>query len=47
MKSENHIDPDIFDIFIRERVYLDYAQEFLDPAQIDELDEAAIPGYAG
>jgi Flp pilus assembly protein TadB len=47
MKSENHIDPDIFDIFIRERVYLDYAQEFLDPAQIDEIDEAAIPGYAG
>ena len=47
MKTENHIDPDIFDIFIRQRVYLDYAHEFLDPAQIDEIDEASIPGYAG
>ena len=47
MKKENHIDPDIFEIFIRERVYLDYAEEFLDPEQIDEIDESLIPGYAG
>ena len=47
MKMDNHIDPDIFDIFVRERVYLDYAHEFLDPAQIDEIDETSIPGYAG
>jgi HD-GYP domain-containing protein (c-di-GMP phosphodiesterase class II) len=47
MKKDNHIDPDIFEIFIRERVYLDYAEEFLDPEQIDEIDEASIPGYAG
>ncbi len=45
MKQEDHIDPDLFDIFIRERVYLDYAREFLDPDQIDEIDESAIPGY--
>ncbi len=45
MKENNHIDPDIFDIFIREKVYLDYAEEFLLPEQIDEIDEAAIPGY--
>jgi response regulator RpfG family c-di-GMP phosphodiesterase len=45
MKTDQHIDPDIFDIFIRERVYLDYAHEFLDPEQIDEIDETAIPGY--
>ncbi len=45
MKQEQHIDPDLFDIFIRERVYLDYAEEFLDPDQIDEIDETAIPGY--
>ncbi|MDH3388300.1 MAG: GAF domain-containing protein [Gammaproteobacteria bacterium] len=47
MKKDNHIDPDIFDIFIKERVYLDYAEEFLDPDQIDEIDESQIPGYAG
>ena len=47
MKKDNHIDPDIFEIFIRERIYLDYAEEFLDPEQIDEIDETLIPGYAG
>ncbi|MFT5505518.1 MAG: HD-GYP domain-containing protein (c-di-GMP phosphodiesterase class II) [Gammaproteobacteria bacterium] len=45
MKKEDHIDPDIFDIFIREKVYLDYAEEFLDPEQIDVIDESLIPGY--
>jgi HD-GYP domain-containing protein (c-di-GMP phosphodiesterase class II) len=45
MKKENHIDPDIFDIFIKHKVYLDYAEEFLDPEQIDEIDESIIPGY--
>ena len=47
MKKDQHIDPDIFEVFIRERVYLDYAEEFLDPEQIDEIDESLIPGYAG
>ena len=31
MKQDKHIDPDIFEIFIKQRVYLDYAEEFLDP----------------
>jgi HD-GYP domain-containing protein (c-di-GMP phosphodiesterase class II) len=44
-RMRNHIDPDLFDIFIREKVYLDYAKRFMDPAQIDEVDEASIPGY--
>ncbi len=47
MKKENHIDPDIFDVFIKNRVYLDYAEEFLDPEQIDNIDENLIPGYSG
>jgi hypothetical protein len=46
MKQNDHIDPDIFDIFVREKVYLDYAREFLDPEQIDQVDESLIPGYA-
>jgi HD-GYP domain-containing protein (c-di-GMP phosphodiesterase class II) len=45
MKKRGHIDPDIFEIFIREGVYMDYAQKFLDPQQIDEIDETLIPGY--
>lgn len=45
MKLDNHIDPDLFDLFIREKVYLKYAQMFLAPEQIDEVDESKIPGY--
>ena len=46
MKIEDHIDPDIFDVFIKNQVYLDYAQEFLEPEQIDEIDETKILGYS-
>jgi len=45
MKKDQHIDPDIFDIFIQHRVYLQYAEEFLDPEQIDEIDEASLSSY--
>jgi HD-GYP domain-containing protein (c-di-GMP phosphodiesterase class II) len=45
MKQGGHIDPDLFDIFVRDKVYLRYAREFLDPEQIDEVDETRIPGY--
>jgi HD-GYP domain-containing protein (c-di-GMP phosphodiesterase class II) len=43
-KLDGHIDPDLFDIFIREKVYLDYARQFLAPEQIDEVDLSKIPG---
>ncbi|HEY0963760.1 MAG TPA: HD domain-containing phosphohydrolase [Pseudomonadales bacterium] len=46
MKLDGHVDPDLFDVFIRERVYLQYAREFLAPEQIDEVDLRAIPGIA-
>ncbi len=45
MKMKNHVDPDLFDVFIREKVYLDYARRFLDPDQIDQVDHSQIPGY--
>ncbi len=44
-KLGGHIDPDLFDVFMREKVYLEYAHQFLDPEQIDEVDESKIPGY--
>lgn len=44
-KLSGHIDPDLFDVFVREKVYLKYARQFLDPAQVDIVDEGAIPGY--
>jgi hypothetical protein len=45
MRLDNHIDPDVFDLFICEKIYLKYAEKFLEPAQIDEVDVASIPGY--
>jgi len=45
MKVDHHIDPDLFDIFVREKIYLKYAELFLPPEQIDEVDECKIPGY--
>jgi hypothetical protein len=40
MKKDQHIDPDLFDLFLTSGVYLDYAKEFLMPEQIDEVDIA-------
>lgn len=45
MKVNQHIDPDLFDVFIREKIYLKYAEQFLDPEQINEVDHSRIPGY--
>jgi len=45
MKLDHHIDPDLFDIFIHDKIYMRYAEKFLEPEQIDEVDESKIPGY--
>jgi len=45
MKLEGQIDPDLFDIFINEKVYLRYAEKFLDHIQIDNVVLSQIPGY--
>jgi HD-GYP domain-containing protein (c-di-GMP phosphodiesterase class II) len=45
MRLNNHVDPDLFDIFVRRKVYRRYAEMFLDPEQIDAVDELRIPGY--
>jgi HD-GYP domain-containing protein (c-di-GMP phosphodiesterase class II) len=37
-----HIDPDLFEVFIRERVYLRYAETFLEPGQVDAVDVDAV-----
>ncbi len=44
-KENGHIDPDLFDVFVREKVYLEYAKQFLGQEQIDTVDESLIPGY--
>ena len=45
LKLNGHIDPDLFDVFVREKVWLRFAQEFLDAEQIDNVDFSSIPGY--
>ena len=44
-KLGGHIDPDLFDVFMWEKVYLKYAEQSMDRHQIDEFDLAKIPGY--
>jgi response regulator RpfG family c-di-GMP phosphodiesterase len=46
MRLGGHVDPDLFDVFVRKKVYRRYAELFLDKEQIDEVDESKIPGYA-
>jgi HD-GYP domain-containing protein (c-di-GMP phosphodiesterase class II) len=45
MKLGQHVDPDLFNIFIWEKVYETYAHQFLSPEQIDRFDITKIPGY--
>jgi hypothetical protein len=47
MRVAGHVDPDLFDIFVRERVFETYAKEFMTPEMIDQVDVSQIPGYAG
>jgi HD-GYP domain-containing protein (c-di-GMP phosphodiesterase class II) len=42
MKVDNHLDPTLFDLFVRSGVYRQYAEHHVDAAQIDEVDEAAL-----
>ncbi len=39
-KLNGHIDPDLFDVFLSEKVYLRYAEQYLEPWQIDEVNPA-------
>lgn len=42
MRRESHIDGELFELFVRSGVYLDYARQFLRPEQIDEVDADAL-----
>jgi hypothetical protein len=45
MRLGGHVDPDLFDVFVRRKVYRRYAEPFLDKEQTDEVDESKIPCY--
>jgi HD-GYP domain-containing protein (c-di-GMP phosphodiesterase class II) len=38
MREDNHIDPDLFDLFVRSRVWEKYAKTTLKPEQLDVTD---------
>ena len=42
MRRDRHIDPDLFELFLRSGIYLDYGRRFLNPDQLDEVD---VSGY--
>jgi len=44
MKKDQHIDPDLFELFLQSGVYLQYAKKFLAETQIDEVDIAEYVG---
>jgi HD-GYP domain-containing protein (c-di-GMP phosphodiesterase class II) len=45
MAEKQHIDPNLFDLFVRNGLWLDYARQYLPPEQIDTVDLSRIPGY--
>ena len=38
MRNDNHIDPDLFELFLTSGIYLEYANKFLATEQIDEVN---------
>jgi len=37
-RNDKHIDPELFDLFLESGIYLEYAERFLAPDQIDEVN---------
>jgi hypothetical protein len=48
MRDEQHIDAELFELFLTSGVYRRYAERYLEPAQIDDADVEAFarPAYA-
>ena len=42
MKKDYHIDQDLFEIFVREGVYKQYAKDYVKKNQIDEVEHEAL-----
>ncbi|NYT65287.1 GAF domain-containing protein [Alcaligenaceae bacterium] len=46
MVENQHLDPDIFALFVHKQVYLDYAHKHLQPEQIDTVNFDTLPGLS-
>ena len=44
MKNDYHIDEDLFEIFVQSGVYKKYAEEYVAPGQLDDVDEESVIG---
>jgi len=44
MKKEQHIDPELFDLFLESGVYRDYAERYMEKPCIDAIDVKAFVG---
>jgi len=42
MKADNHLDPDLFNLFVKTGIYRQYAEKYMSPELIDEVDENAL-----
>ena len=42
MKEDNHLDPDLFNLFVKSGVYREYAKMYMSPELIDEVDEESL-----
>ena len=38
MRNDNHIDPDLFELFLTSGIYKKYGEQFLGPGQLDDVD---------
>ena len=47
MNKDQHIDPDLFELFLTNNVWQEYAETFLDPEQIDDVDISQYMPAAG
>ena len=45
--NNGHIDPDLFEVFVKQKVYLKYAEQYLDAAQIDVIGDVpeSVSGF--
>ena len=45
MVKDGHLDPELFQFFVDNKLYLKYALKYLDGHQIDDVDINNLPGY--
>ena len=41
MNKDNHIDPELFELFLKSGVWKEYAEKYLEPYQLDDIDIGA------